>query len=157
MRHAQKKKQYRERKKKKIVVAVSGGFDPLHVGHIRFFKEAKKCGDKLIVILNSDNYLYAKKGFVFMPERERGEIIGALRVVDKVVLMRQSGNAKNMSVSNALKKIKPDVFVNGGDRKIKDPFEEAVCRKIGCKMVYVGYLADQSSSRILKNFAKRAK
>lgn len=62
----------KKRKKKPIVVAVSGGFDPLHIGHLRLFKEAKKLGDKLIVILNNDNWLLAKRVmFLCLKKRER--------------------------------------------------------------------------------------
>ena len=57
--------------KSEKVVAVSGGFDPIHIGHIRMMKEAKALGDKLVVIRNNDNWLKQKKGFVFMPELER--------------------------------------------------------------------------------------
>lgn len=57
-----------ENKKKKIIIAVSGGFDPIHLGHIRLFKEAKNLGDELAVILNNDNWLKKKKGFVFIPQ-----------------------------------------------------------------------------------------
>ena len=58
-------------KRKKTVVVASGGFDPIHVGHVRLFKAARKLGDKLVVILNNDNWLRAKKQYVFMPERRR--------------------------------------------------------------------------------------
>ena len=66
----------------KIIVAVSGGFDPVHIGHVRMFKEAKALGDRLVVILNNDNWLIKKKGFVFMPQEERKEIIEAIKCVD---------------------------------------------------------------------------
>ena|SRR3989344_4871619 len=58
----------KENKKRKIVVAVSGGFDPIHVGHVRLFRKAKKFGDELVVILNNDNWLQKKKGFMFSPQ-----------------------------------------------------------------------------------------
>ena len=67
-----------DQKDKKIVVAVSGGFDPLHPGHIRLFHDAKKLGDELVVILNNDNWLMKKKGYVFMHDRERKEVINSL-------------------------------------------------------------------------------
>ena len=62
-------------KSKKIVVAISGGMDPLHIGHVRLIKAARKLGDELIVILNNDNWLKDKKGFVFMSQKERKEIL----------------------------------------------------------------------------------
>lgn len=139
-------------KKKPTVVAVSGGFDPLHIGHIRLFKEAKKLGDKLVVILNNDNWVRKKKGFVFMPQQERMELIKALVSVDRVILTIHSKNPKDMSVSKELKKLWPDIFVNGGDRTKKNIPEVAICKKINCKMVFnVGYGGKiQSSSWLLK-------
>ena len=64
---------------------VSGGFDPLHIGHIKMFQEAAKLTSKLIVIVNNDDFLMQKKGYVFMPIDERMEIIKNISVVDKVV------------------------------------------------------------------------
>lgn len=123
---------------KKIIVAVSGGFDPIHAGHIRLFKEAKKLGDKLVVILNNDNWLTKKKGFVFIPQQERKEIIEELSCVDKVLISGHGPDSKDASVSAELKKIRPDIFANGGDRSPKkNPVPEVkTCREIGCKMVY---------------------
>ena len=66
-------------------VVVSGGFDPIHVGHLRMFKEASELAPKLIVIVNNDNFLIEKKGYVFMPSTERLEIIEGFGVVDMVV------------------------------------------------------------------------
>ncbi|MDO8495202.1 MAG: adenylyltransferase/cytidyltransferase family protein [bacterium] len=141
-------------KKKLIVVAVSGGFDPVHVGHVRLFQEAKKLGDQLVVILNNDHWLVEKKGYVFMPQRERKELIEALKVVDKVVLTSHKSNPKDMSVAKDLRKMKPDIFANGGDRTTKNTPEKAVCKAIGCKMVYnLGHGGKvQSSSWLLNAF-----
>ncbi|MDP2677007.1 MAG: adenylyltransferase/cytidyltransferase family protein [bacterium] len=147
------------KKKKQIVVAVSGGFDPIHIGHVRLFEEAKKLGDRLIVILNNDNWLRAKKGYVFMPERERKEIIEALRVVSKVVLTRHPKNPKDMSVREALGRVRPDIFANGGDRIRKNIPEIDVCKDIGCKIVCnIGREGKiQSSSWLLGGYANRIK
>ena len=135
------------KKSKPVVVAVSGGFDPLHIGHIRYFEKAKKLGDKLVVILNNDNWLTKKKGYAFMPEEERKAIIEALKVVDKVVLSVHKKDDADRSVCRELRKIKPDIFANGGDRNQKNIPEVAVCREIGAKMVFsVGGGKVQSSS-----------
>lgn len=88
------------------LVVVSGGFDPIHIGHIRMITEAKKFGDKLIVIINNDNWLIKKKGYFFMPEKERKEIIEAISGVDKVVLTKHNKNPKDMSVTHMLKLLK---------------------------------------------------
>lgn len=140
--------------KKSKIIAVSGGFDPLHVGHVRLFSEAKKLGDKLVVILNNDNWLKKKKGLVFMPARERKEMIEALGSVDRVMLTAHKRNPTDMSVCNELKKIKPDIFANGGDRTKKNIPEIVACKKIGCKMVFgVGRGGKvQSSSWLLSKY-----
>ncbi|MBI2627954.1 MAG: adenylyltransferase/cytidyltransferase family protein [Candidatus Niyogibacteria bacterium] len=142
--------------KKPIIVAVSGGFDPVHIGHIRMFKEAKKLGDKLAVILNNDNWLLKKKGFVFMPQKERAEIIKNIKWVDNVIFTGHKSNPKDMSVCAELQKLRPDIFANGGDRKLDNIPEVEICRKIGCKMIFnVGHGGKvQSSSWLLKKLKK---
>ncbi len=125
-----------EKNKNPIIVAVSGGFDPVHVGHIRLFQRAKKLGDKLVVILNNDNWLRKKKQHVFMPEQERKEIIEALRPVDGVILTRHTPNANDMSVCAELRRIRPNIFANGGDRHAGNIPEVDVCKEIGAKMVF---------------------
>ncbi len=146
----------RENKRKKIVVAVSGGFDPVHIGHVRMFAAAKKLGDELVVILNNDNWLKKKKGRVFMPESERREILASLRHVDRVILTKHEANPADMSVCAELANLKPDIFANGGDRTHDNIPEVAACDNIGCKMVFnVGQGGKvQSSSWLLGNFKK---
>jgi len=143
--------------KKSVVVAVSGGFDPVHIGHIRIFRNAKKLGDKLVVILNNDNWLKQKKGYVFIPENERKEIIEAIKYVDSVVLTSHSKNTKDKSVCEELKKIRPDIFANGGDRKLDNIPEVPVCKSIGCKMVFnIGHGGKiQSSSWLVDALIKQ--
>lgn len=146
-------------KRRKKIVAVSGGFDPVHIGHTRLFEEAKKLGDVLVVILNNDNWLRAKKGFVFMPERERAELIRCFRAVDRVVLTSHTHNPHDMSVAKELRDLKPSVFANGGDRVQKNVPEVAVCNELGCAMVFnVGKGGKvQSSSWLLKKHSKSAR
>jgi len=146
----------KSKKKNKIRVAVSGGFDPIHIGHIRMFRRAKALGDELIVIINNDNWLRKKKSHIFMPEKERKEIIEAIGSVDKVVLTRHKKNTKDMSVCEALERIKPDIFANGGDRKKDNIPEVGTCEKIGCKMVFnIGEGGKiQSSSWLLERYLK---
>jgi D-beta-D-heptose 7-phosphate kinase/D-beta-D-heptose 1-phosphate adenosyltransferase len=147
--------------KKTRWVAVSGGFDPLHIGHVRMFKAAKKLGHKLVVIVNNDNWLEKKKGFVFMPEKERMELIREFPYVDKVVLTKHKKNDSDMSVNHMLQLLKPSVFANGGDRKPDaDPVPEvALCKKMGIKMIYnVGKGGKvQSSSWMIKKAARVVK
>ena len=144
---------------------ISGGFDPIHIGHIRYMQEAKKLGDKLIVVINNDNWLRKKKGKEFMPEIERKEIIEAISGVDEVVISNHIKNTKDMSVCCELMKIKPDIFANGGDRDEKnaeDPKSSLykdinMCKRLGIKMVFnVGRGGKiRSSSELLKEYAKR--
>ena len=142
----------------KIIVAVSGGFDPVHVGHVRLFKEAKKLGDKLVVILNNDNWILRKKGYVFMPQGERKEILAAISGVDEVILTEHGPNPADMSVFNELGKIRPNIFANGGDRTKKNIPEIPVCESIGCKMIFnVGKGGKIQSSSHLVAKAKNGK
>ncbi len=147
------------RRAKETVVAVSGGFDPIHVGHVRMFQEAKKLGDRLVVILNNDHWLKAKKGYVFMPQEERKEIIEAIAGVDRVVLTRHPENPTDMSVCAELRRLKPDIFANGGDRHQANVPEVPVCAAIGCEMVFnVGRGGKmQSSSWLLNSYATHHK
>jgi len=142
-------------KKKKVVVAVSGYFNPLHVGHIRLFEEAKKLGTKLIVIVNSDEQVKVKGSIPFMNEKERVEIVASLATVDDVILSID----KDKTVCKTLESIKPDIFCNGGDRVEKNVPEVGVCKKINCKMVFnVGKGGKvQSSSWLLEKINKKPK
>jgi len=141
--------------KREILVAVSGGFDPIHIGHVRLFEEAKKFGDKLVVILNNDNWLMKKKGYVFMSEKERVELLMALKSVDNVVLTEHPKDADYRHIGFTLRKVKPDVFVNGGDKGITNEFEVAACKEIGCKMIGgIGGGKVQSSSWLVENLIK---
>ena len=141
--------------KKEVWVAVSGGFDPIHIGHIRLFEEARKLGDKLVVILNNDNWLMKKKGYVFMSEKERMEMLKSMGVVDRVVLTDHPKDPEYRHVANTLRKVKPDVWANGGDKGVTNEFEVTACKEIGCKMVAgVGGGKVQSSSWLIENLLK---
>ncbi len=144
---------------KEIIVVASGGFDPIHPGHIRLLKEAKKLGHRLIVLLNNDNWLMAKKGYVFMSEQERKEIIEAIVGVDRVFLTEHKANPTDMSVCRELLKLKPHIFVNGGDRHKDNIPETDICNRINCQMVFnVGYGGKiQSSSWLLNKYNARMK
>ena len=151
-----KKGSRKGKRKRSITVAVSGGFDPIHIGHVRYLTEAKKLGTELVVILNNDNWLKKKKGFVFMPESERAEVLMGIKAVDRVVISGHKKNDSDASVSKELAKVKPDIFANGGDRKSEaDIPETAVCKKYGIEMIFgVGMGGKvQSSSWLTGNIA----
>ena len=116
---------------KKNTVAVSGYFDPIHVGHLEYLELAKKIGDYLIVIVNNDLQASLKKGKSFMNENDRVEIVSALRCVDEVFLSID----EDSSVCKSLEHIKPDIFANGGDRKLDEIPETKVMKKYKIKMV----------------------
>lgn len=133
------------------IVAVSGGFDPIHIGHIRYLQAAAELGDLLLVILNSDDFLLRKKGYVFMAYEERREILEAIRFVHRVMPAVDGGQ----TVAESLRHYKPDVFAKGGDRSTwesVDAAEVAVCREIGCEIVLGvgGTDKPQSSSRLVQ-------
>ena len=117
--------------KNKIRVAVSGYFDPIHVGHLEYLRMAKELGDSLVVIVNNNYQCKLKKGKHFMDENDRVEIVKALRFVDDVFLSVD----KDRTVCKSLEEIKPDVFANGGDRATSEVPETPVCKKFNIKMV----------------------
>ena len=132
-----------------IVVATGGGFDPIHKGHIRLLKEAKKLGTKLIIILNSDEQLKKKKGKTFYPSQdERKEILESIRYVDEVIIDPDI----NVTCEAALRLIHPDIYAKGGDRTPDNmAWEEIdVCNELGIRIVYgVGGEKIQSSSWLI--------
>ncbi len=136
-----------------VIVAISGGFDPIHIGHIRLIREAARLGDELVVILNNDHWLRRQKGKVFMPESERKEILESIAGVSRVVVTDHGPDSDDRSVCSALRHVRPNVFANGGDRSPDgDPIPEViVCDEIGCEVVYnVGHGGKVQSSSWLK-------
>jgi D-beta-D-heptose 7-phosphate kinase/D-beta-D-heptose 1-phosphate adenosyltransferase len=111
------------------IVVVSGGFDPIHSGHIAMFKSARALGDRLLVAVNSDEWLVRKKGRAFMPLYERTGIITNLSCVDEIVMGYDDSDG---SSTDALRKVKEKyptdeiIFANGGDRNIFNIPEMAV-------------------------------
>ena len=132
---------------RKKIVAVSGGFDPIHVGHVRMIRAAATHGH-VIVIANSDSWLMRKKGYVFMPWSERAEIIRNIKGVTAVFEADDDDN----TVTESLLKLKPDIFANGGDRKTNNTPEMEVCDELGIEMIWnVGGGKIQSSSELVAN------
>ena len=116
---------------KTIRVAVSGYFDPIHIGHLDYLELAKKLGDKLVVIVNNNHQCKLKKGKPFMDELDRMRIVESLGIVDEVFLSIDS----DRSVCKSLEEIKPDIFANGGDRATSEVPESVVCKKYNIEMV----------------------
>tara|TARA_A100001515_G_scaffold135614_1_gene126698 strand:+ start:285 stop:812 length:528 start_codon:yes stop_codon:yes gene_type:complete len=128
-------------------VCVSGGFDPVHIGHLRMIQEASKFGN-VIVIVNSDDWLMRKKGYIFMPFNERCEILEGFTATSSTISVDDSDN----TVCEALRRIKPDYFANGGDRKTNNTPEMNVCEELGIEMLWgVGGGKIQSSSTLVSD------
>lgn len=112
-------------------VAISGYFDPIHVGHLEYIKEARKLGDKLIVIVNNNHQCILKKGKPFMDEKDRLVITSSLKDVDDVFLSIDN----DKTVCKSLEQIKPDIFANGGDRKNYEIPESTICKKYNIQII----------------------
>ena len=139
------------RKRKRKVVAISGGFDPMHIGHVRMIKEAAKYG-KVVVILNSDVWLMKKKGYFFMSYEERKELLESMRHVYQVM----PSNDDSDDACKELEKIKPKYFANGGGRNSVNTPEADLCKKLEIETLWdIGGAKIQSSSRLINDLKKR--
>ena len=140
--------------KDNTIAVVSGGFDPLHSGHISYFKSAKKLGYKLIVALNSDQWLIDKKGKYLMPFNERKIILENLNIVDEVIGFQDDKNGSCIDALEQIKKNYPNnviVFCNGGDRNKKN-IPEMSLEGIKFQFGVGGLKKINSSSSILKKY-----
>ena len=136
------------------IVVVSGGFDAIHSGHIAYLEEAKKLGDKLIVALNSDDWVIKKKGKFFMPFAEREIILKNLKPVDDVISFEDDELGSCKDALNKTKLKYPDeeiLFCNGGDRN-KENIPEMEVSDVTFHFEVGGEDKKNSSSWILKNF-----
>ena len=136
--------------KQRKTVVVSGGFDPVHVGHLRMFEEASQHGD-VIVIVNSDDWLQKKKGYIFMEFKDRCEIIRSFGCVSDVAWVDDDDG----TVCEALARINPDYFANGGDRIEKNTPELDLCENLKIQMLWnVGGGKIRSSSELVEDSKK---
>ena len=140
------------------IVLVTGGFDPLHSGHIEYFKSAKKLGDELWVGLNSDDWLVKKKGKAFMPMNERFTIIKHLEMVNNVFSFDDDDGTANYAIQSALALTDEEdtiIFANGGDRTSKNIPEQKLYkdhRNVQFVFGVGGTKKINSSSWILKKY-----
>ena len=112
-------------------IAISGYFDPIHVGHIEYINNAKKLGDWLVVIVNNNNQCALKKGKYFMDEKDRVLIVKNIKAVDEVFLSID----EDKTVCKSLKAVNPDVFANGGDRKNYEIPESKICKENNIQII----------------------
>jgi len=141
------------------IVITSGYFSLIHIGHINLFREAKKLGDLLVVIVNNDEQVKIKGSVPFMSEKERIEIVRAIRYVDEVFLSIDKDRSVAESIKMIAKKYPEEelMFAKGGDRNADNipERERKVCKELGIKVVSgVGGEKVQGSSWLLKNIDK---
>jgi len=127
------------------IVAASGYFNPLHKGHVEYLERAKKLGDKLIVIVNSDFQVKLKGSKEFMDEHERLNIVRSLSCVDMAILSADT----DPTVCKTLWLVRPDIFAKGGDRYTYEIPESKICRDLGIAVVDGLGAKIQSSSWLL--------
>jgi cytidyltransferase-like protein len=135
------------------IVVTSGGFDPIHPGHISLLQESGKYGDVVVAVVNGDAFLRAKKGRPFQDLQTRCLIVSAIRHVRYVVPFEIEGD---LTVNEALRRLRPDVFTKGGDRVGAETIPEwEICKELGIEVV-TGVGADKqwSSSCFLEAWSQ---
>lgn len=134
------------------VVTTNGCFDLIHVGHIRNLERAKSLGDVLIVGINSDNSARKLKGKnrPIITAKERAEVIGSLSSVDYVFIFG------DLAPTRWLAKVKPNIHVKGGDRKLCEILERHILEKIGAKLIFLPIVKGKSTSALIEKIKRRA-
>lgn len=135
------------------IVVTSGGFDPIHPGHISLLEASAQFGDVVAAVVNGDAFLRAKKGRPFQDLRTRCLIVSAIRNVDYVVPFEIEGD---LTVCEALRQLRPAVFTKGGDRVDSESIPEwAICDELGIEVITgVGANKQWSSSWFLEAWSQ---
>ncbi len=133
------------KKEGKQIVFTNGCFDILHVGHIRLLKKAKEVGDLLIIGLNSDSSVKSLKGAArpIIPERERAELLAAIKYIDYITIFTESTASRVLSI------LKPDIYVKGGNYSAANLPEWSVVKKFGGKINIIPLEGSRSTSAII--------
>ena len=139
-----------------MIIAVSGGFDPLHSGHVNMFRQAHWFGS-VWVILNTDEWLKRKKGFVMLPYKERYEIISSTQYVSKVIKAKDNDDTVVNNLKEFVKNGLEFSFANGGDRIPTTTPEMVYCFEHNIPMLFnIGGVKTESSSKIIRNLLDQA-
>lgn len=120
-----------EQPRPKAMIALSGGFDPITIGHTRYILDAARFGD-VVIILNSDSWLIRKKGYNFMPWEHRAEILRAIKGVKNVIMARDEDG----TVCESIRYLHPDIFAKGGDRTRLNTPEQEICKTLGIEIMW---------------------
>ena len=144
-------------KEKYDFAIVSGGFDPVHIGHLKMFQDANKLADKVIILLNNDNWLIKKKGKPFMNQNQRKEILEEFKSISEVIIQTSSEPSSSAAIEEfALKnKNKKICYCNGGDRNdIENILEASICKEFNIELEFGvgGEDKIESSSQLSKNY-----
>jgi D-beta-D-heptose 7-phosphate kinase/D-beta-D-heptose 1-phosphate adenosyltransferase len=141
------------RQQGKKIVFTNGCFDLLHVGHIRYLKEAKGYGDILIVAVNSDSSVKSIKGDKrpIVSQSERAEVLAALEMIDYVTMFDEG------TPCNVIKKLQPDVLIKGGDWTVEKIVGKDIVEKIGGKVLSIPFHKGASTTGIIERVLERYK
>tara|TARA_Y100000114_G_scaffold127732_1_gene124508 strand:+ start:584 stop:1042 length:459 start_codon:yes stop_codon:yes gene_type:complete len=139
---------------RKSVIIMSGGFDPVHKGHLRMFREASWLGHQIIIGLNSDDWLTRKKGKPFMDFKERKEILEGFKYINQVLAFDDKDETANdiiKQICSLYRNFDVNIyFANGGDRTSDNVPEMKVCDELGVEMIWgIGGGKIQSSSWLI--------
>jgi len=143
--------------KKYDYALVSGGFDPVHIGHLRMFQDAKNLSSKVILLLNNDEWLIKKKGKPFMSQKHRKAILDEFKSIDEVIIQDSNEKSSSLAIKDFVKNNpnKSICYCNGGDRSnINNILEADICRELGVELEFGvgGKEKIESSSELTKNY-----
>jgi rfaE bifunctional protein nucleotidyltransferase chain/domain len=130
------------------VVLTNGVFDLLHVGHLRYLRQARRAGDVLVVGVNADSAVN-KPGRPLVPDAERAELLAALEPVDYVVIFGES------TADGLLRAVQPDVYVKGADYSESTLPEASTAHAIGAKVMFVELVQNRSTSALARAVRSR--
>ena len=139
------KSELKRRRESNRIVLTNGVFDVLHIGHLRYLREARTRGDVLVVGVNADSAV-TKPGRPLVPQAERAELVAALEPVDYVVIFSE------LTADSLLRQVRPNVYVKGGDYSEATLPEFATAREVGAQLVFVPLVEGRSTSALIDRY-----